>query len=153
MWEGVHFSPPDKGEMPKAEGVSEFNPSLTLPLSGEEAPAFTFWLSSVTMGALITFIRVSVKEISLIKKTMPITQSAKKALRGSLKKKAINDRSKKLVKESIKSIEKLVKEKKKDEAKKLLPAAYSTIDKAAKKGIFKKNNASRKKARLSKITK
>ncbi|MCE9517573.1 30S ribosomal protein S20 [Candidatus Nomurabacteria bacterium] len=84
---------------------------------------------------------------------MPITKSAKKALRGSLKKKAINDRNKKLVKESIKTIEKLVKEKKKDEAKKLLPVAYSTIDKATKKGIFKKNTASRKKSRLSKITK
>jgi len=84
---------------------------------------------------------------------MPITKSAKKALRGSLKKKAMNDRNKKLVKESIKTIEKLVKEKKKDEAKKLLPGAYSTIDKATKKGIFKKNTASRKKSRLSKITK
>jgi len=84
---------------------------------------------------------------------MPITTSAKKALRGSLVKKASNDRVKKGVKESIKKIEKLVKEKKKDEAKKLLPIAYSTIDKAAKKGIFKKNNASRKKSRLSKITK
>jgi small subunit ribosomal protein S20 len=115
--------------------------------------AFTFSLSSVIMASLITFIRVSVKEISLIKKIMPITQSAKKALRGSLKKKAVNDRSKKLVKESIKNIEKLVKEKKKNEAKKLLSLAYSTIDKAAKKGVFKKNNASRKKARLSKITK
>jgi small subunit ribosomal protein S20 len=84
---------------------------------------------------------------------MPITKSAKKALRGSLKKKAMNDRNKKLVKESIKTIEKLVKEKKKDEAKKLLHGAYSTIDKATKKGIFKKNTASRKKSRLSKITK
>jgi len=51
---------------------------------------------------------------------MPITKSAKKALRGSLVKKAINDRNKKAVKESIKGIEKLLKEKKKDEAKKLL---------------------------------
>lgn len=84
---------------------------------------------------------------------MPITKSAKKALRGSLVKKASNDRVKKVVKESIKAIEKLVKEKKKDEAKKMLPVAYSTIDKAAKKGIYKKNNASRKKSRLSKITK
>jgi small subunit ribosomal protein S20 len=84
---------------------------------------------------------------------MPITKSAKKALRGSFVKKARNDRNKKLVKESIKNIEKLVKEKKKDEAKKLLPEAYSVIDKASKRGIFKKNNASRKKARLSKITK
>ncbi len=84
---------------------------------------------------------------------MPITKSAKKALRGSIKKKAMNDRNKKMVKEAIKNIEKLVKEKKKDEAKKLLPKAYSTIDKATKKGILKHNTASRKKSRLSRITK
>jgi len=84
---------------------------------------------------------------------MPITKSAKKALHGSLIKKAANDRNKKAVKETIKKIEKLVKEKKSDEAKKLLPLAYKVIDKATKKGIYKKNNASRKKSRLSKITK
>ncbi len=84
---------------------------------------------------------------------MPITKSAKKALRGSLIKKAANDRNKKIVKEAIKKIEKLVKEKKKDEAKKLLPVAQAAIDKATKKGIYKKNTASRRKARLSKITK
>lgn len=84
---------------------------------------------------------------------MPITKSAKKALRGSKAKKAVNDRNKKAVKESVKKIEKLVKDKKGAEAKKLLPEAYSVIDKAAKKGVLKKNTASRKKARLSKITK
>ena len=84
---------------------------------------------------------------------MPITKSAKKALRGSLVKKAMNDRNKKAIKESVKNIEKLIKEKKKDEAKKLLPNAYSVIDKACKRGVIKKNTASRKKARLSKITK
>jgi small subunit ribosomal protein S20 len=84
---------------------------------------------------------------------MPITQSAKKALRGSFTKKAMNDRNKKDIKEAVKKIEKLVKEKKKAEAKKLLPEAYSVIDKAAKRGVIKKNTASRKKSRLSKITK
>jgi len=84
---------------------------------------------------------------------MPITKSAKKALRGSLVKKAMNDRNKKNVKESIKKIEKLVKEKKQSEAKKLLSEAYSVIDKAAKRGVIKKNTASRRKSRLSKITK
>ncbi len=84
---------------------------------------------------------------------MPIIKSAKKALRGSLIKKAANDRNKKAVKEAVKKIEKLVKDKKKNEAKKLIPIAQAAIDKAAKKGIYKKNNASRKKARLSKITK
>ena len=84
---------------------------------------------------------------------MPITQSAKKALRGSKTKKAMNDRNKKDIKETVKAIEKLVKEKKKDEAKKMLPEAYSAIDKAAKRGVIKKNTAGRKKSRLSRITK
>lgn len=84
---------------------------------------------------------------------MPITKSAKKALKGSLVKKAMNDRNKKNIKESVKKIEKLVKEKNKKEAKKLLPEAYSIIDKAYKRGVIKKNTASRKKSRLSKITK
>ena len=84
---------------------------------------------------------------------MPITKSAKKALRGSLAKKAVNDRRSKIVKESIKNIDKLIKENKKAEAKKLLSIAYSAIDKAAKTGIIKANNASRKKSRLSRITK
>lgn len=84
---------------------------------------------------------------------MPIIKSAKKALRGSLVKKAMNDRNKKAVKESIKAIEKLVKDKNKDGAKKLLPKAYSVIDKACKRGVLKKNTASRRKALLSRMTK
>lgn len=84
---------------------------------------------------------------------MPITKSAKKALRGSKVKKARNDRNKKLVKDSIKKVEKMLKEKNKDGAKKLLSQAYSAIDKAAKRGVIKKNTASRRKASLSKATK
>ncbi len=84
---------------------------------------------------------------------MPITKSAKQALRVSDRKKAINARRVKAMKESIKKVEKLVKEKKKDEAKKILPTAYQAIDKAEKRGVIKKNNASRKKSRLSRITK
>ncbi len=84
---------------------------------------------------------------------MPITKSAKKALKGSLVKKAMNDRNKKAIKESFKGIEKLLKEKKKDEAKKLVPKAYSVIDKACKRGVIKKNTASRRKALISRMTK
>lgn len=84
---------------------------------------------------------------------MPITQSAKKALRGSARKKAFNDRRKRTMKDAVKEIEKLAREKKTDEAKKLVSKAYAAIDKAAKRGVIKKNTASRKKARLSKITK
>ena len=36
---------------------------------------------------------------------------------------------------------------------KMLPSAFQAIDKAAKKGVIKKNNASRKKARLSRLVK
>lgn len=84
---------------------------------------------------------------------MPITRSAKKALRVSFRKKAVNDQYKKLVKEAIKKIERFVKDGKAADAKKLLSEAYSIIDKAAKRKVIEKNNASRKKARLSKITK
>ncbi len=84
---------------------------------------------------------------------MPIITSAKKALRQSFRKKAVNDRVKKTLKEAIKKVEKLVHDKKLVEAKKLVSAAYSVIDKAAKKGVIKPNTANRKKARLSKITK
>jgi small subunit ribosomal protein S20 len=83
---------------------------------------------------------------------MPIIKSAKKAIRGSLRKKAFNDRRKRTMKEIIKKIEKLSKSDKK-EAEKLLSSAYQTIDKAAKKGVIKKNNAARKKSRLSKLVK
>lgn len=83
---------------------------------------------------------------------MPITKSAKKAVRGSLRKKAMNDGRKKVMKEVIKKIEKLNKSDKAGAAK-MLPTAFQAIDKAAKRGIIKKNNASRKKARLTRITK
>ncbi len=83
---------------------------------------------------------------------MPITKSAKKAVRGSLRKKALNDQRKKVMKEVIKKIQKLTKSDKAGAAK-MLPDAFQAIDKAAKKGVIKKNNAARKKARLSRITK
>ena len=83
---------------------------------------------------------------------MPITQSAKKAVRGSLRKKAFNDRRNRAMKEVIKKIEKTSKADKAG-AEKMLSSAFAAIDKAAKKGVIKKNNASRKKARLSRLVK
>lgn len=84
---------------------------------------------------------------------MPITRNAKKALRVSEKKNAINTRTKKSLKEGVKDLQKLVVAKNWKDAKESLKAAYSAIDKAAKKGVIKKNTASRKKARLSRMTK
>ncbi|MFA6273732.1 MAG: 30S ribosomal protein S20 [Candidatus Paceibacterota bacterium] len=83
---------------------------------------------------------------------MPIIKSAKKAIRGSLRKKAINDRRKRTMKEIIKEIEKLVKTDKAG-AQKLLSKAFQAVDKAAKKGVIKKNNAANKKSRLSRLVK
>jgi small subunit ribosomal protein S20 len=83
---------------------------------------------------------------------MPIIKSAKKAIRVSARKKAINDRRKRSMKEVIKKIEKLSKTDK-VEASKILSSAYQAIDKAAKRGVIKKNNASRKKARLTRLVK
>jgi len=57
------------------------------------------------------------------------------------------------MKDSIKSIDKLVLDKNKKEAKAKLAVAYKAIDKATKKGVLKKNTAARKKARLARITK
>jgi small subunit ribosomal protein S20 len=84
---------------------------------------------------------------------MPITRSAKKALRGSQRKKAVNDRTKKEVKDAMKKVEKLVKAGQKGDAKKLLSKTYSVIDKARKKGVMNANTASRRKAKVSKMTK
>jgi small subunit ribosomal protein S20 len=80
---------------------------------------------------------------------MAITQSAKKAQRQSLTRNVRNQDRKKKVKTLIKQIRLLVSEKKAGEAQKLLPQAYKTLDKTAKVGTLKKNNASRKKSRLT----
>ncbi|MBC7981954.1 30S ribosomal protein S20 [Candidatus Parcubacteria bacterium] len=84
---------------------------------------------------------------------MPITKSAKKAIRGSEKKKVFNLRRKKKVEDAVKSVKKLVKEGKIKEANALLPQAYSALDKAAKGNTIKDNTASRKKSRLNALVK
>lgn len=82
---------------------------------------------------------------------MPITTSAKKALRGSKKKRVFNLRRKNEMQSVIKEYKKLVLAKKTDEAQKLIPKLQKAIDKAKKRGIIKKNTASRKKSRLVKL--
>lgn len=81
---------------------------------------------------------------------MPITSSAKKALRASKRKQVFNLRRKEAMKDTIKQYKKLITAKKPDEAKKMLPALQKAIDKAVKRGVIKKNNAARKKSRLMK---
>ncbi len=73
---------------------------------------------------------------------MPIIKSAKKRVRISRKATARNVRTKRLVKDSVKSL----KSKFTIEA---LQKAQSAIDTAVKKGVLSKNKAARKKSKLA----
>ncbi len=79
---------------------------------------------------------------------MPITKGAQKAHKSSLRKRVFNLRRQKSVKDISKKIEKSLNEGNLDEAKGMIPLAYKAIDKAAKRGVIKKNTADRKKSRL-----
>ena len=82
---------------------------------------------------------------------MAITKSAKKAIRQSAARHDRNVVYKDNIKKLVKKVMALVLAKKNSEAKKLLPDIYKALDKAAKVGIIKKNNASRRKSRLTKL--
>ncbi len=81
---------------------------------------------------------------------MPITKSAKKALRGSAKKRVFNNTRKKNMKDAVKRIKKSLMVKDVATAESKLSEAYKAIDKAFKRGVIKKNTAARKKSRLTK---
>lgn len=80
---------------------------------------------------------------------MPITKSAKKAIRQSERRKVRNLKTRREVKEAIKKMKLLLSKKNYEEAKTFAPHLYQTLDKAAKLGVIKKNTASRNKSRLS----
>jgi len=84
---------------------------------------------------------------------MPIIKSAKKALRGSKRKHVFNIRRADAMKDAVKEVKKLISGKSAADAEKLLPKVYQVIDKAAKRGVIKKNTAARKKARIVKMIK
>jgi len=82
---------------------------------------------------------------------MAIKKSAKKAAKRSLKNREINLQFKLSMKKAIKNFLKAIESKKeKDELTNLLSVVYKAIDKAAKRGVIKKQNAARKKSRLAK---
>ena len=78
-------------------------------------------------------------------------KSAKKRVLTSRVRQERNKAVKSSVKTAIKKVEAAVREADKDAAAKELLNATSIIDKAAKKGVLHKNNASRKAARLAKL--
>ena len=79
---------------------------------------------------------------------MPITESAKKALRNSRRKRGFNLVRKTVLADSIKKFRKLVVAGKIAEAKQFFPTVEQAIDKSAKTNLIKDNNAGRKKSRL-----
>ncbi len=81
---------------------------------------------------------------------MPITSSAKKALRQGLKRRIQNARVKKASRALLKKFRTLVSQKDKSGAKELLPSLQKALDKAVKGGTLKKNTASRLKSRIAK---
>ena len=80
---------------------------------------------------------------------MPNIKSAKKELRKSKKlqkyNKSVKDNVKNLMKKSRKAIDK-----KEKEAKEIVEKTLKALDKAAQKGVIKKNTTNRKKSRLHK---
>lgn len=79
---------------------------------------------------------------------MPITKSAKKALRSSGRKRYFNIVKKDEINKAIKQINKLISLKKLKEAKEFMPKVQKILDKSVKTGLIKLNKASRKKSRI-----
>ncbi|MFA6463968.1 MAG: 30S ribosomal protein S20 [Candidatus Paceibacterota bacterium] len=84
---------------------------------------------------------------------MPITSSAKKALRNSDKKRVFNIRRKKAVEVAVKELKGLIKEGKKSELTKVFSKIQKALDKASKGHTLSKNTVSRKKSRISQLIK
>ena len=82
---------------------------------------------------------------------MPITSSAKKALRQSKKRHEQNVSKKEAFKDAIKKLQKLVAAKQMDAAATALQEAYQKVDKAAKTGVIHKNTAGRLKSRAARM--
>lgn len=90
-----------------------------------------------------------IKRIIYIQATMPNIKSAKKELRKSIKRAAHNAK----IKDNINLLTKKTKKAiaaSDDTAKDLFKGTMKALDKAAKKGLIKKNAANRKKSRLHK---
>jgi small subunit ribosomal protein S20 len=84
---------------------------------------------------------------------MPITASAKKALRQAKTRRERNITKKETYKKAVTGFRKLIVAKKMEDAAKLLPTVFKSLDKASKTNVIMKNKASRLKSRLAKMLK
>jgi len=82
---------------------------------------------------------------------MPITKSAKKALRQNVKRNERNKKYKNKIKNLTKRAMAFAQEENKNELKKIMPLIYKALDKAAKTGVLKKNTASRRKSKMARL--
>ena len=78
---------------------------------------------------------------------MPITSSASKALRAGKAKRVFNLRRKNVIEKKLKEFRRLIGDKNKAEATKLMPVIYQALDKAVRTDYLKANTASRLKSR------
>ncbi len=76
-------------------------------------------------------------------------KSALRQERRSLRRNAINSTNKSELRTSLKILRAAIDKKESEEAKKLLPATFSIIDRAMKKGAIHQNTGDRYKSRLS----
>jgi len=82
---------------------------------------------------------------------LPNIKSAEKRVRQNVKRELRNRRTKSMLKKSIRRFEESLQGGDMEEAKVTLNAAVRQIDRAATRGVVHKNNAARKKSRLSRI--
>lgn len=81
---------------------------------------------------------------------MPNIGSAIKRMRQNTLRRSINRSRRSRMRTMIKKFRQLVQEEKLDDARALLPAVFSIIDKTAQKGTIHSNTAARYKSRLAK---
>ncbi len=76
-------------------------------------------------------------------------KSAIRQGRRALRRNLINRRNKSILRTRIKTIRAAIANKDREEAEKLLPLTFSTIDRSVKKGTIHKNTGARYKSRLN----
>lgn len=81
---------------------------------------------------------------------MPQLKAAKKALRSSIRRRRVNDRWRRKVRQSLKAVRDAIEAKDTKTATASLLKAQSALDKAARHSIIHKNKAARLKSRLTK---
>lgn len=80
---------------------------------------------------------------------MANTSSAKRTNKADQRKHVFNVRRTRAMKSSVKDISSAISDGNKSEAEKMFSTVQKALDKAVKRGVIKKNTASRKKSRLA----